>query len=129
MSEWLSEIGRTIGDEFADLSSVRFATQAVIRLLLAATLGAVLGNEREHHGKSAGRRTHMLVAVGAAMFMLIPQQAGMTNDQLSRVLQGIVAGIGFLCAGTILKDQSGSHVHGLTTAAGVWLTAAIGVAV
>jgi putative Mg2+ transporter-C (MgtC) family protein len=70
----------------------------------------------------------MLVALGAALFVLIPQQAGAAPGDITRVLQGIVAGIGFLGAGTILKDDDRGEVRGLTTAAGVWLTAAIGVA-
>jgi putative Mg2+ transporter-C (MgtC) family protein len=103
-----------------------------VRLVLAAVLGGVLGYEREHQGKSAGLRTHMLVAMGAALFVLVPDQAGMEIDDMSRVIQGVVSGIGFLCAGAIVKSVGRRHdaetVHGLTTAAGVWLTAAIGVA-
>ena len=66
--------------------------------------------------------------VGAALFVLIPQQAGAAPGDITRVIQGVVAGIGFLGAGTILKDDDHREVRGLTTAAGVWLTAAIGVA-
>ena len=76
-------------------------------------------------------RTHMLVAVGAAILVLIPQQMHMTDADLSRIIQGVVTGIGFLGAGTILKGTSTSAseetVKGLTTAAGLWLTAAIGI--
>src|SRR5262245_26996532 len=129
MADWISEIGQTLGDEFSDLSTARHAIQVVIRLLLAAAVGGVLGFERERHGKAAGMRTHMLVAIGAALFVLVPQQMGMTTGDLSRVLQGLAVGVGFLGAGTILKTQDEAHIHGLTTAAGVWLTAAIGVAV
>jgi putative Mg2+ transporter-C (MgtC) family protein len=71
----------------------------------------------------------MLVALGSAFFVLIPLQAGMPLADLSRVLQGLLAGIGFLAAGTILKQQAEEQIQGLTTAAGLWLTAAIGVAV
>ena len=70
----------------------------------------------------------MLVAVGAALFVLVPQQGGMGIADMSRVIQGIVAGIGFLGAGAIIKQQRGEDVQGLTTAAGVWMTAAIGIA-
>jgi uncharacterized membrane protein YhiD involved in acid resistance len=70
----------------------------------------------------------MLVAMGAALFVLIPQQAGIVPADLSRVIQGVVAGIGFLCAGSILKSEDEDRVRGLTTAAGMWLTAAIGMA-
>jgi putative Mg2+ transporter-C (MgtC) family protein len=103
-------------------------TRILTRLTLAAVLGGVLGYEREHQGKAAGIRTHMLVAMGAALFVLVPQQAGMTIADMSRVIQGIVTGIGFLGAGAIIKNRSEENVQGLTTAAGVWLTAAIGIA-
>jgi putative Mg2+ transporter-C (MgtC) family protein len=71
----------------------------------------------------------MLVAIGAALFVLVPQMSGSQADAMSRVIQGVIAGIGFLCAGTILKNNEGDegHVQGLTTAAGLWMTAAIGV--
>jgi putative Mg2+ transporter-C (MgtC) family protein len=68
------------------------------------------------------------VALGAALFVLIPTQAGLSDEGLSRVLQGLLAGVGFVCAGTILKDDDSGRVRGLTTAAAVWLTAAIAVA-
>ena len=90
---------------------------------------ATVGNGCE--GKSAGVRTHLLVAMGSALFVLLPNQMGMDIADLSRVVQGVVAGVGFLCAGTILKDNAtggDEHVQGLTTAAGLWLTAAIGMA-
>ncbi len=123
------EIVDTVRAEFSDVPDVAQATRITVRLLLAAALGGVLGYEREQKGKAAGLRTHMLVSLGAALFVLIPQQAGVTIADLSRVLQGIVAGIGFLGAGTILKGNGGEEsVKGLTTAAGIWLTAAIGVA-
>lgn len=116
--------------EFADITDARQVTQILVRLLMAALLGAVLGFERESKGKSAGVRTHMLVSMGAALFVLAPGMAGADAQALSRVIQGIVAGIGFLGAGTILKGngQDTSHVKGLTTAAGLWMTAAIGTA-
>jgi len=100
--------------------------RVIVRLLLAVVLGGVLGYEREFRGKAAGLRTHMLVSLGAALFVLVPLQAGMAVENISRVIQGLVTGIGFLGAGSILKDSS-HHVQGLTTAAGIWLTAAIGV--
>ncbi|MBA1202754.1 MgtC/SapB family protein [Pseudomonas capeferrum] len=120
----------TAQSEFADITDVEEVTRITVRLLMAAFLGAVLGFEREHKGKSAGVRTHMLVSVGAALFVLAPSMAGAEADALSRVIQGIVAGIGFLGAGTILKGNGldPSNVRGLTTAAGLWMTAAIGTA-
>jgi putative Mg2+ transporter-C (MgtC) family protein len=114
--------------EFSDATDVEQITRILLRLLLAAVLGGVLGYEREHKGKAAGIRTHMLVAIGAALFVLVPQQGGMAVADLSRVIQGIVTGIGFLGAGAIIKHRSEEDVQGLTTAAGVWMTAAIGIA-
>ena len=70
----------------------------------------------------------MLVSIGAALFVLIPQQAGASESDISRVVQGLVAGVGFLGAGTIIKGTNDEQVKGLTTAAGIWLTAAVGVA-
>jgi len=88
----------------------------------------VLGYEREQKGKAAGIRTHMLVAMGAALFVLVPQLGGMAVADMSRVIQGIVTGIGFLGAGAIIKHRTEEDTQGLTTAAGIWMTAAIGVA-
>lgn len=118
----------TVAAEFADIADIEQFTRVLVRLLLAALLGGVLGYEREHQGKAAGIRTHMLVAMGAAMFVLVPQQAGMIVGDMSRVIQGIVTGIGFLGAGAIIKNRGEDDVRGLTTAAGVWMTAAIGIA-
>jgi putative Mg2+ transporter-C (MgtC) family protein len=98
----------------------------LVRLLIASLLGGLLGFERQHEHKSAGIRTHMLVALGSALFTLVPAETGM---DVSRVIQGIAAGIGFLGAGTILKLSDVHEIKGLTTAACIWLTAAIGVAV
>jgi len=70
----------------------------------------------------------VLVAIGSALFVLVPQQAGVVVGAMTRVNQGIVTGVGFLGAGAIIKHASDQSVHGLTTAAGVWLTAAIGIA-
>ena len=122
------QILETLRAEFSDVPDVAQLTRLVVRLLLAAALGGVLGYEREHQGKAAGIRTHMLVALGAALFVLVPQQGGMGIADMSRVIQGVVAGIGFLGAGAIIKQRREAHVQGLTTAAGVWLTAAIGIA-
>jgi putative Mg2+ transporter-C (MgtC) family protein len=123
------EVWRGVRADFSDLPGVVAVTQLVLRMLLATLLGGLLGYQRERQGKEAGLRTHMLVALGSAFFVLIPLQAGMSLGDLSRVLQGLIAGIGFLLAGTILKQQAEGHIQGLTTAAGLWLTAAVGVAV
>jgi len=128
ISMWWQEIWLAVREEFSDLPDAERATRIILRLLVAAILGGVLGFEREQKGKSAGLRTHMLVALGAALFILVPQQAGVSDADLTRVLQGLVAGVGFLGAGTIIKGGGEEEVKGLTTAAGIWLTAAIGVA-
>ncbi|WP_407295520.1 MgtC/SapB family protein [Stutzerimonas zhaodongensis] len=126
--EWWDILSRTVASEFSDIPDLEHAARVSVRLLLAALLGGMLGYEREYKGKAAGLRTHMLVSLGAALFVLVPQEAGMPIEDISRVMQGIVTGIGFLGAGTILKGSSVQDVKGLTTAAGIWLTAAIGVA-
>ena len=130
MNAWWEEVLETLQAEFADIGDASQLTRITVRLLMAAILGGILGFEREHKGKAAGVRTHMLVALGAALFVLVPQTSGAEADAMSRVVQGIIAGIGFLGAGTLLKNQEGDegHVKGLTTAAGLWMTAAIGVA-
>ena len=99
------------------------------RLLVSLVLGGLLGYERQRAGKAAGLRTHILVALGATLFVLGPVEAGMSVADLSRVIQGIVAGVGFLGAGAILKLVDRERVEGLTTAANIWFTAAIGTAV
>ncbi|MBO9513556.1 MAG: MgtC/SapB family protein [Variovorax sp.] len=123
------ETTEVLAAEFSDVPDIPQLLRILVRLLLAAVLGFLLGFEREQHGKAAGVRTHMLVAVGSALFVLVPQQSGIVPADMSRVIQGLVAGVGFLCAGTILKHgRDEQHVQGLTTAAGLWMTAAIGMA-
>ena len=122
------EIWITVLSEFSDTPDATQITRITLRLLVAAALGGLLGYEREKQGKSAGVRTHMLGAIGAALFVLIPQQAGASTADLTRVLQGLVAGVGFLGAGAIILGTKQVETRGLTTAAGIWVTAAIGVA-
>jgi putative Mg2+ transporter-C (MgtC) family protein len=122
------QVRDTISTEFSDLPDAAMVTRVAVRMLVAAVLGGLLGFEREQQGKAAGLRTHMLVSLGAALFVLIPDQLGVAAGDMTRVLQGLVAGIGFLGAGSIIKGKDEEHTHGLTTAAGIWLTAAIGVA-
>lgn len=124
---WWTQVWITIQKEFSDLGDPLDITRVCVRLLVAIVLGAVLGYERESSGASAGLRTHMLVSLGSALFVLVPLQAGMPLNDISRVLQGVTAGIGFLGAGAIIKLQN-EDIKGLTTAAGIWLTAAVGVA-
>jgi putative Mg2+ transporter-C (MgtC) family protein len=117
-----------VTSEFADMGDAEAAVRVSLRLLLAGILGGLLGLERETTGKSAGIRTHALVALGAALFMLAPIEAGADELAQSRLIQGLVAGIGFLGAGAIVKGHVDEDIRGLTTAAGIWMTAAIGMA-
>ncbi len=128
MEQVWAQIWIATQQEFSDLGDVSDITRVCVRLTVAVALGAMLGYERESVGASAGLRTHMLVSLGSALFVLIPLLAGMPLVDVSRVLQGVTAGVGFLGAGAILKSQSENQITGLTTAAGVWLTAAVGVA-
>ncbi len=98
----------------------------MLRLFIAGLLGGILGFDREIKQKEAGLRTHILVALGAALIMAIAQQAADSDAAVSRTLQGVTVGIGFLGAGAIIKDQE--SIRGLTTASGIWFTAAIGMA-
>jgi putative Mg2+ transporter-C (MgtC) family protein len=103
-------------------------TEMAARLLTAALLGAILGFEREMRHKSAGLRTNILIAVGSALFTLMSYELGSNESgDPGRVAAQIVTGIGFLGAGAIMR--TGSGVQGLTTAATVWVNAAVGVAV
>jgi putative Mg2+ transporter-C (MgtC) family protein len=106
--------------------------EIAVRLGAALLLGSAIGLNRELHGKPAGLRTHGLVSLGAAVAAIVScglpgESQSMDPNAVSRVLQGILTGIGFLGAGVILRDPSG-HVTGLTTAATVWICAVLGVA-
>ena len=101
----------------------------VLRVIASVLLGGIVGMQRERAGKPAGMRTHMLVSLGTAVVVMACSGAGMDMAGLSRVIQGIVTGIGFIGAGTILKLTDQREIQGLTTAAGLWMTAALGVAV
>ena len=103
--------------------------RVIIRLVAAMVLGGIVGVQRESTRKPAGLRTHVLVSMGTAAFIIACSARGMSSDGLSRVIQGIVTGIGFIGAGTILKLSQEHEIKGLTTAASVWMTAAIGVIV
>jgi putative Mg2+ transporter-C (MgtC) family protein len=110
------------------MPDLRQLIHVMIKMVFAALLGAAVGYQRERAGKPAGLRTHMLVCLGTAVFVLACHGSGMSSDGLSRVIQGIVTGIGFIGAGTILKLDDERKIVGLTTSAGIWMTAAIGVA-
>ncbi len=111
------------------LPDTRQFIQVLIRLIASVFLGAVIGLQREKAGKPAGIKTHILATLGTTVFVLACAGYGMSSDGLSRVIQGIVTGIGFLGAGAILKLDESRDIKGLTTAASIWTSAAIGVAV
>jgi len=118
----LSDLGFSVPD-------ARTAIRVVARLVAALLAGAVIGWQREHSGKAAGLRTHMLVCCGTTLFVVVCLEVGMASDAMSRVIQGLVTGIGFLGAGAIIKLEATREIRGLTTAAGIWITAAIGVTI
>jgi putative Mg2+ transporter-C (MgtC) family protein len=117
----------TLRAEFSDLLEVEQVTRVTVRMTVALLLGALIGWDRERREADAGLRTHMLVSLGAALFVLVPAESGMGPEELSRVVQGLVSGIGFLGAGAVLKMGSEGRIHGLTTAATIWATAAVGM--
>ena len=118
----------TLRAEFSEFSDPEQITRVVSRLLIASALGACLGWERERSGAVAGLRTHMLVALGVALMVVAASQSGIAPADLSRVLQGIFAGVGFVGAAAIIKPREDDHVKGVTTAASIWATAAIAAA-
>jgi putative Mg2+ transporter-C (MgtC) family protein len=113
----------------ASLPDARETVRIVLRLVAALLVGGIIGWQREHTGKAAGLRTHILVCMGTTLFVLAAAGIDMQQDALSRVVQGLATGIGFLGAGAILKLEADRRIRGLTTAAGIWMTAALGVAV
>ncbi|MEA5666748.1 MgtC/SapB family protein [Stenotrophomonas sp. MH1] len=120
-------VSQTLANEFS-LPDAETLTVVGARLLTAIALGGALGLERESKGRAAGLKTHILVSVGSALFVLAPLQMGVAPGDVTRVMQGIVSGIGFLGAGAILKLDNEERIQGLTTAAGIWMTSAIGMA-
>jgi putative Mg2+ transporter-C (MgtC) family protein len=113
----------------AGLTDLTQFARVLIRLLAAMVLGGIVGIQRERVGKAAGMRTHILVSMSTALFVIACASFEMGQDALSRVIQGIATGIGFIGTGTILKSTEKFEIHGLTTAAGLFMTSAVGVAV
>ncbi len=116
-------------DKAIDVSSLDFG-QVLLRLVAAVGAGALIGLDRELRRKPAGLRTLALVALGSAVFILetVDNAQGMSTEGTSRVIQGVVTGVGFLGAGSILRGTTDESVRGLTTAASIWLAAATGIA-
>jgi putative Mg2+ transporter-C (MgtC) family protein len=122
-----AEIGQALAKEFA-LPDAGTTTVIVVRLLTATVLGGMLGLERERKGRAAGLKTHILVSIGSALFVMAPLLSGISPGDVTRVMQGIVSGIGFLGAGAIIKLERDERIEGLTTAAGIWMVSAVGMA-
>jgi putative Mg2+ transporter-C (MgtC) family protein len=122
-------LGEALWQEFVGGFPNSFEMASIaMRLLLAIALGGILGLQRAHVGKAAGMRTHMLVTLGAAIVVLLPQLVGMSGADTSRIIQGALTGIGFLGGGVILKMSEQHQIVGITTAASIWLTSIIGIA-
>ncbi len=122
MEQFWNEVQSDLPGSY-ELLSVSF------RLCLAALLGAIPGLQRERLGQAAGLRTHMMVSVGAAIFVMAALEAGASMGETTRVIQGLATGIGFVGAGAIMKSKENQEIHGLTTASSIWLTAGLGTAV
>jgi putative Mg2+ transporter-C (MgtC) family protein len=103
-----------------------FITEDIIKLLISAGTGAIIGMEREYHSKSAGLRTMILISLGATLFTIISMKLG---SDPARIAANIVTGIGFVGGGIIFRDNSNGRITGITTAATVWVTAALGMCV
>ena len=116
-------------EEFGDLPQFTEFARIALRMLMAVMLGGIVGLEREAAGKAAGLRTHSLVTLGAALVVTVAGLMDMTSADKSRVIQGLVTGIGFIGGGAILKLTDEHRIKGLTTAAGIWMTASIGIAI
>lgn len=127
MPDTSQDILAALAHEFSDVNDLAQGAVLLSRMLVAMVLSGLIGLERERQEAPAGLRTHMLVGLGSALFVLVPLQAGVSPADLTRVVQGVVSGIGFLGAGAILKESRGMQVRGLTTAASIFATAAIGV--
>ena len=124
----MESIPQAIGNDLTTLRWGPELAQSLFRMAVAVVLGGILGYERERDQQAAGLRTHILVTLGSALFVLLIVRAGGAAADMSRVMQGVVTGVGFLGAGSILKRGSENTIHGITTAAGIWMSTAIGMA-
>ncbi len=122
----MAELWQEYSNELTDLAML---ARVMFKMVFAFTLGSVVGLNREHAGENAGWRTHILVTMAAAAFVMAMKESGAAVADLCHVVQGVATGIGFLGAGVILRLTDSIRVRGLTTAASIWLTAAVGCAV
>lgn len=106
--------------------SIHFITEDIIKLLISLGTGAIIGIEREYHSKSTGLRTMMLISLGSTLFTIISIKLG---SDPARIAANIVTGIGFVGGGIIFRDNTNARITGITTAASVWVTAALGMCV
>ncbi|HML74282.1 MAG TPA: MgtC/SapB family protein [Anaerohalosphaeraceae bacterium] len=116
----------TLINEFKEMTANTGLLSYLPPLLAALVYGGIIGIEREIHQKPAGLRTNMLICMGAAAFTLIAKNISINPDAETRVIQGVVTGVGFLGAGVLIHQQG--NVQGLTTAATIWLVTAVGIA-
>lgn len=116
-------------NEIVGVPSWDLALQVVVRLLIAALLGGSIGLERLLKGKPAGLRTQMLVCMGSALVLIVARLDGIPLNEIARIISGILTGVGFIGGGVILKIKQDREIRGVTTAASIWTTAAIGIAV
>src|SRR6185312_5343331 len=114
---------------YGSVPNAEQVARVAVRLAAALIIGTVIGLQRELAHKPAGLRTHLLVALGTALVVVTAVNSGMPKGDVARVIQGLITGVGFLGGGTILKLTREHEIRGLTTAAGIWLTAAAAVAV
>lgn len=128
MESILKSISTALYDDFQGFANAEQLTHLVMRVAAACIAGAVIGYQRERTGKAAGLRTHILVTVGTSLMVAICYLEGMEHADVSRVLQGIITGIGFLGGGVILKLEKHQEIKGLTSAAAIWYVAALGIA-
>ena len=122
--------GEMLKSSIACGANMEFSVQEdLVPLLVAVFLGAIVGLERQLRGHGAGLRTHIMVSLASAIFVIASRDITKANPvEITRVIQGIAAGVGFIGAGTILKLSSQHEVLGLTTASTIWLAAAVGTA-
>lgn len=123
-----NSLAATLGDIVGKVPDGPEILRIGLRVLMALFVGGCIGLQRELTHHSAGLRTHLLVALGSALLVISASESGMTPSDLSRIIQGIVTGIGFLGGGAILKLTTEHEIRGLTTAAGIWMTASASVA-
>ena len=128
MESIFKSISTAFYDDFQGFANAEQVTHLVLRVTAACIAGAVIGYQRERTGKAAGLRTHILVTVGTSLMVAICYLEGMGHADVSRVLQGIITGIGFLGGGVILKLEKHQEIKGLTSAAAIWYVAALGIA-